>query len=100
MVPPAGGIAERTGRSNQDRPSGMERKTGFEPATATLARWSSTGLSYFRVGAKYRRKGPPVKASATLETWLRVDSLRGVCYRRKHAGPGPQIWRHIGGHGG
>src|SRR5262245_62301517 len=26
----------------------MERKTGFEPATATLARWSSTGLSYFR----------------------------------------------------
>jgi hypothetical protein len=26
----------------------LERKTGFEPATATLARWSSTGLSYFR----------------------------------------------------
>ena len=30
----------------------MERKTGFEPATATLARWSSTGLSYFRSGAE------------------------------------------------
>ncbi len=27
----------------------MERKTGFEPATTTLARWGSTGLSYFRV---------------------------------------------------
>ena len=26
----------------------MERKTGFEPATTTLARWGSTGLSYFR----------------------------------------------------
>jgi hypothetical protein len=26
----------------------MERKTGFEPATSTLARWRSTGLSYFR----------------------------------------------------
>lgn len=36
----------------------MERKTGFEPATTTLARWGSTGLSYFRVfraadGAKH-----------------------------------------------
>ena len=28
----------------------MERKTGFEPATTTLARWGSTGLSYFRSG--------------------------------------------------
>ena len=26
----------------------LERKTGFEPATTTLARWGSTGLSYFR----------------------------------------------------
>ena len=27
----------------------MERETGFEPATATLARWSSTSLSYSRL---------------------------------------------------
>ena len=26
----------------------MERETGFEPATVTLARWGSTGLSYSR----------------------------------------------------
>lgn len=39
----------------------MERKTGFEPATATLARWSSTGLSYFRssmFGANLRILNP------------------------------------------
>src|SRR5262245_27858649 len=38
----------------------MERKTGFEPATSTLARWRSTGLSYFRMrlflGGKYSRR--------------------------------------------
>jgi hypothetical protein len=27
----------------------MERAMGFEPTTATLARWSSTGLSYARL---------------------------------------------------
>jgi hypothetical protein len=27
----------------------MERAKGFEPSTATLARWSSTGLSYARL---------------------------------------------------
>src|SRR5262252_10346863 len=49
-------------------PPKMERKTGFEPATTTLARWSSTGLSYFRTvskaGAIYRevlRTVKPVK---------------------------------------
>ena len=32
----------------KDRVKKMERETGFEPATATLARWSSTSLSYSR----------------------------------------------------
>ena len=39
----------------------MERKTGFEPATPTLARLCSTGLSYFRVqerGEIYRAPPP------------------------------------------
>ena len=39
----------------------MERKTGFEPATTTLARWSSTGLSYFRSETLRKRPGGPGK---------------------------------------
>lgn len=39
--------AKQNGRPREAGRS-MERKTGFEPATTTLARWGSTGLSYFR----------------------------------------------------
>jgi hypothetical protein len=39
---------EREKGADRGRPPKMERKTGFEPATSTLARWRSTGLSYFR----------------------------------------------------
>src|SRR6476646_9766320 len=37
----------------------MERKTGFEPATSTLARWRSTGLSYFRSSEAARKLANP-----------------------------------------
>src|SRR5439155_24644409 len=40
------------GKPAQKQQKKMERNTGFEPATATLARGSSTGLSYFRSGGK------------------------------------------------
>ena len=41
-------LTQVRGTAQKPQGSSMERKTGFEPATATLARWSSTGLSYFR----------------------------------------------------
>ena len=57
----------------------MERKTGFEPATSTLARWRSTGLSYFRTvpssaartissAAEKRQAGPRPKGPSRTTT--------------------------------
>ena len=45
--PPVTGARPESGASAGPA-TDMERKTGFEPATSTLARWRSTGLSYFR----------------------------------------------------
>ncbi len=45
----------------------MERKRGFEPPTTTLARWGSTGLSYFRSktnGADYIERRPDASMRA------------------------------------
>ena len=45
----------------RNRRAGVERKTGFEPATSTLARLRSSQLSYFReaphcTSARFRTK--------------------------------------------
>jgi hypothetical protein len=45
---PAAGNEHRTRRSGQEGRSRVERMTGFEPATSTLARWRSSQLSYIR----------------------------------------------------
>jgi aspartate kinase len=57
----------------------MERKTGFEPATTTLARWGSTGLSYFRLGVNKRCDyiEASTRASTTAPAWERA---RGWLY--------------------
>lgn len=63
----------------------MERETGFEPATTTLARWSSTGLSYSRSNL-YRIRSPE-------RAWI-LGKARSGCQRRitiaEDVGPGPR----------
>ena len=88
----------------------MERKTGFEPATTTLARWSSTGLSYFRSKlqwrkhlasrARQRQGGAPQPARPGPG---RARTRRGLPARGpgtpitpRHGRPGPEVRRHLG----
>jgi hypothetical protein len=44
-----GGWSAATTRPRRSGVHGVERMTGFEPATSTLARWRSSQLSYIRV---------------------------------------------------
>jgi hypothetical protein len=55
----------------------LERKTGFEPATTTLARWSSTGLSYFRLRITVHETVPWIFGGNGMETDKPDKTLSG-----------------------
>ncbi len=57
---PGSSMAEENAAGAPLFPGGkeVERETGFEPATVTLARWGSTGLSYSRLSKLLRGAQP------------------------------------------
>ena len=69
----------------------VERETGFEPATVTLARWGSTGLSYSRsssispVALPFPAVRPALRCQAKLILGMAEDS----CQRRILRSQGP-----------
>ncbi len=75
----------------------MERKTGFEPATTTLARWGSTGLSYFRSQERGAiLGGSPVRVKTLVASLTPFETLP---YRpapfHPRAFPSLAVWENI-----